>query len=110
MDSFLKNAEIDGICKRIKDNKDKIATEAMDADIAKKLGEGNVVPPPQTALVPNPNPNIDALRRYATRLPPISNGVLAANQSTYQAWRAQPCWVEENFWTRTQQYRRFEST
>ncbi|MEJ7670007.1 MAG: hypothetical protein WKH97_15025 [Casimicrobiaceae bacterium] len=59
MDSFLKNAEIDGICKRIKDNKDKIATEAMDADIAKKLGEGNVVPPPQTALVPNPN--IDAL-------------------------------------------------
>ncbi|MBA3506273.1 MAG: hypothetical protein H0T80_10910 [Betaproteobacteria bacterium] len=50
------------------------------------------------------------LRRYATRLPPISNGVLAANHSTYQAWRAQPCWVEENFWTRTQQYRHFEST
>jgi len=58
---ILKNAEIDGICECIKDNKDKIAAEAMDADIAKKVGEGNVVPPPQTALVPNPNPNIDAL-------------------------------------------------
>ena len=58
---ILKNDEIAGICTCIKDNKDKIAMEAMNEDIARKLGEGNVVPAPAGVLVANPKPDMDVL-------------------------------------------------